>query len=268
MQNSIYKTTYLVKKMDCHAEEQLIRTKLEDVPGILSVMVDLPQRKVEVFHRGDVELISTGIYSLNLDSHLISSEPIEYTDIYSDDKKQKNTLWQVLIINFFFFVLEFITGIFASSMGLIADSLDMLADSIVYGLSLFAVGGTTKKKKTVAAIAGYFQFSLAIMGFIEVVRRFLGYGDNPDFKIMIIISVLAMMGNIICLYILEKSKSTEAHMKASMIFTSNDIIANAGVILAGIFVYFTASRIPDLVVGTIVFLIVVIGAYRIVKLSL
>ena len=32
-------------------------------------------------------------------------------------------------------------------MGLVADSLDMLADSFVYGISLFAVGGTLIKKK-------------------------------------------------------------------------------------------------------------------------
>ncbi|KKX49171.1 hypothetical protein L950_0216910 [Sphingobacterium sp. IITKGP-BTPF85] len=33
-------------------------------------------------------------------------------------------------------------------MGLVADSLDMLADSIVYGLALFAVGGSMIRKKT------------------------------------------------------------------------------------------------------------------------
>lgn len=39
------------------------------------------------------------------------------------------------------------TGWISSSMGLIADSLDMLADSIVYALSLFAVGGAVSRKK-------------------------------------------------------------------------------------------------------------------------
>jgi len=56
-------------------------------------------------------------------------------------------------------------------------------------------------------------------------------------------------------------------MQASMIFTSNDVIVNAGVILAGALVYITASRIPDLIIGSIVSMIVGSGAYRIIRLS-
>ncbi len=56
-------------------------------------------------------------------------------------------------------------------------------------------------------------------------------------------------------------------MQASMIFTSNDVIVNAGVILAGALVYITASRIPDLIIGSIVSMIVGRGAYRIIRLS-
>jgi len=56
-------------------------------------------------------------------------------------------------------------------------------------------------------------------------------------------------------------------MKATMIFTSNDIIINTGVILAGILVLLTKSKYPDLIIGAIVFLIVVRGAFRILKLG-
>ena len=67
-----------------------------------------------------------------------------------------------------------VTGFIAGSMGLVADSLDMLADSIVYALSLFAVGGTVSRKKEIAGAAGYFQLVLAVLGFAEVIRRFWG----------------------------------------------------------------------------------------------
>ena len=56
-------------------------------------------------------------------------------------------------------------------------------------------------------------------------------------------------------------------MRASMIFTSTDVIVNLGVIAAGALVYLTGSRIPDLTVGTIVFILVGRGAYRILQLS-
>jgi len=74
-----------------------------------------------------------------------------------ENSNQKKLLWTVLAINFAFFVIEMATGLISRSMGLVADSLDMLADSLVYGISLFAVGGTLTKKKQIAKLAGYFQ---------------------------------------------------------------------------------------------------------------
>ena len=160
------------------------------------------------------------------------------------------------------------TGLISKSMGLVADSLDMLADSFVYGISLFAVGGSIVKKKKIANLAGYFQILLALIGFAEVLRRFFGNEKLPDFSTMIIVSILALIANGICLYLLQKSKSKkEAHMKASMIFTSNDIIINTGVIIAALLVNWLNSSTPDLIIGTIVFIIVIQGAIRILKIG-
>ncbi len=268
MENQICKTTYIVKKMDCPTEEQMVKMKLEGLSGIKSIAIDISTQKIEVYHTGDNKEITESLNSLDLDVHFIASDKVmDKTGYYEETHIQRKVLIKVLIINLFFFCLEMITGLISDSMGLIADSLDMLADSIVYGLSLFAVGAHVSKKKMVAGVAGYFQGFLAIMGFIEVLRRFLGHGENPDFKMMIIVSILALMGNIICLYLLHKSKSSDVHMQASMIFTSNDVIVNAGVIIAGIFVLLTASRFPDLIIGGIVFVAVGRGAYRIIKLS-
>jgi len=149
----------------------------------------------------------------------------------------------------------------------VADSLDMLADAFVYGISLFAVGGTLVRKKKIAKIAGYFQITLAVVGFVEVLRRFLGVEKMPDFSTMIIVSVFALIANGICLYLLQKSKSKEAHMQASMIFTSNDVVINLGVIIAGVLVNYLDSNKPDLIIGTIVFVLVIQGAIRILKLA-
>jgi Co/Zn/Cd efflux system component len=56
-------------------------------------------------------------------------------------------------------------------------------------------------------------------------------------------------------------------MQASMIFTSNDVIINLGVIVAGILVNWLHSSTPDLIIGSIVFALVIQGAFRILKLS-
>jgi Co/Zn/Cd efflux system component len=222
---------------------------------------------LEAFHTDSYDNLLAALDSLDLGTKLVSSEPTDMLSTKESYRQERRVLRQVLAINFFFFALEMLTGFIAGSMGLIADSLDMLADSAVYGLSLFAVGGAVSRKKKIAVAAGYLQLALAVLGFAEVIRRFVGHGETPDFHLMIIISLLALAGNAICLYLLQKSKSQEAHMRASMIFTSTDVIVNVGVIVAGVIVCLTASKLPDLTVGTIVFILVGRGAYRILQLS-
>ena len=263
MEKSIFEIT----KMDCPSEENLIRMKLDGISNIANLEFDIPNRKLTVFHNGEIQQIEKSILELKLGGKKISTEQTDQTD-FKENKNQKKLLWSVLIINFIFFVIEMTTGLISKSMGLVADSLDMLADSFVYGISLFAVGGTLIKKKRIAKLAGYFQITLAIIGFVEVLRRFFGEEKLPDFSIMIIVSVFALIANGICLYILQKSKSKEeAHIKASMIFTSNDVIINLGVIIAGVLVNWLSSSKPDLIVGTIVFVLVIQGAVRILKLG-
>lgn len=254
--------------MDCPSEEQMIRMKLADLTNINFLDFDIANRQLNVFHSGNYDQIFQRLDSLKFDTLLIDSVLADnYISTTNNKVQERKLLWQVLAINFFFFALELTTGFMSNSMGLTADSLDMLADSIVYGLALFAVSGTMTRKKNIAKSAGYFQIILAIFGFIEVVRRFIGLETVPSFKTMIIISTLALIGNGLCLFLLQKSKSKEAHMQASMIFTSNDVIVNIGVIIAGGMVYLTNSKYPDLLVGTVVFFIVGHGAIKILKLS-
>ena len=263
----MHKTVFEISKMDCPSEENLIRMKLDEISSIADLDFDIPNRKLTIFHSEEIDQIEKSINELNLGEKKISTELTHQTS-FKDKSNQKTLLWTVLIINFAFFIIELLTGLISKSMGLVADSLDMLADSFVYGISLIAVGRSIITKKRIAKIAGYFQILLAIIGFVEVLRRFFGNAPLPDISIMIGVSILALMANGFCLYILQKSTNKEdAHIKASMIFTSNDVIINLGVITAGILVNYLSSNKPDLIIGIIVFVLVIQGAFRILKLS-
>lgn len=264
----ILKSTYHISKMDCPSEASLIRMKLDNVVGIHKLEFDIENRSLVVFHTNENSEITKQLENLNLGAKLLIIEKAAETDLGTEStSSQTKLLRTVLLINFSFFVIEITTGFISGSMGLVADSLDNLADAVVYGLSLWAVGAAVARKKKVARLSGYFQMVLAGIGLIEVIRRFIGVEEIPDFRIMIGVSFLALIANSICLYLLQKSKSKEAHMKASMIFTSNDVIINTGVIIAGVMVLLTQSKYPDLIVGTIVFLIVIRGAIKILNLG-
>ncbi len=54
-------------------------------------------------------------------------------------------------------------------------------------------------------------------------------------------------------------------MRATWIFTRNDVIANLGVITAGILVAYFSSAIPDLVIGCIISAVVIRGGIQIIN---
>jgi Co/Zn/Cd efflux system component len=162
------------------------------------------------------------------------------------------------------FGVELAAGIFADSTGLLADSLDMLADAAVYGLSLAAVGGAPSAKARAALVSGYFQIALGLGVAMEVARRFIGESE-PRSSWMMAVGGLALLANVASLAMLAKHRNGEIHLRASFIFSTNDVLANLGVILAGFLVAATGSRLPDLAIGAAVVLLVLRGGLRIVR---
>lgn len=106
-----------------------------------------------------------------------------------------------------------------------------------------------------------------IFGVVEVLRRFFGAGEEANVTVMVTISLIALAGNAASLVVLRHTRSQDANIKASQICTSNDVLVNIGVSVAGALVFVTGSNVPDLVVGAIVFGLVASGAFRILQLA-
>ena len=170
----------------------------------------------------------------------------------------------LLSINAFMFIAEIILGILSESTALIADSLDMLADATVYGIGFYAVGKSPLVKIKAAHLSGIFQVLLGVLVFADVIRRLI-YGSEPESLLMIFVGMAALVANIICLILISKYKKGEVHMRASWIFSKNDVIANVGIIIGGGFVYLLETRFPDLIVGMIISIIVIRGGIDIIK---
>jgi Co/Zn/Cd efflux system component len=257
---------FYLSKMDCPGEEQLVRLALEPLQGISALQFDLEKRQVIIDHSIPLHEIQQVLVRLQLGARLNHTGNLTAA-AKRTSKLQAGILTRVLLINAVLFLVEIFAGLLVGSMGLIADSLDMLADAFVYGLSLYAIGHSQQRQGRIARISGYFQLGLAVLGMMEVVRRYLGMSDVPDVTTMVGISALALIGNTASLILLQKQKDSGAHMKASWIFTSNDIIINFSVMVAAALVYYFNSPLPDLIIGTFVFVIVIRGAMRIFKIT-
>ncbi|MDH0611810.1 cation transporter, partial [Stutzerimonas stutzeri] len=193
-------------------------------------------------------------------------EMIKAVENSAESTQESRSLRLLLGINAFMFVVEMTAGLVARSAGLIADSLDMFADAAVYGLALYAVGRSVSLQVRAAHLAGVLQLILALGVLVEVFRRFV-FGSEPESLIMMAVAFLALLANMGCLLLISKHREGGAHMKASWIFSANDVVINVGVIVAGALVAWSGSNYPDLIIGTVVGFIVLNGARRILALK-
>jgi Co/Zn/Cd efflux system component len=180
------------------------------------------------------------------------------------DKSERRVLITLLLINAVMFGAELGIGWWAQSTALIADALDMLADAMVYGVGLYAVGKPLLVKTHAAQLSGSLQVLLGLIVLADILRRFI-VGSEPVSSLMMGMGFVALLANVTCLILIARHREGEVHMRASWIFSKNDVIANLGVIFAGGLVAWTGSRLPDLLIGLLVVIIVMRGGLLILK---
>lgn len=268
-----YVSEFRVTQMDCPSEEGIIRMALGSLRPPVHLEFDIPARRLKVFHGDGIAEIESRLRGLGLGASLEYTKPVDIAErersqqeATQKSRQESKVLNALLAINACMFVVEIWVGWLAQSTGLIADSLDMFADAAVYGVALLAVGKSAQLKLRTAHFSGWLQLALALGALSEVLRRFFG-GSEPLSVAMIGMGFVALIANVVCLVLIHKSRDSGAHMKASWIFSANDVIANAGVILAGGLVALTGSRFPDLIIGLIIGVIVLLGARRILMIK-
>lgn len=262
------KTTLSIPRMDCAAEERLVRMTLEGRPGIVRLDADLGARQVSVVHEGDPESVANLVRRLNLGGEIIETTEVSELDEVPrpSGAEEARVLKIVLAINAGMFVAEAIGALLADSSALLADSLDMFADAAVYGIALFGVHRARATQVKAARVSGVLQLLLAVGAISEVVRRII-FGSEPEAALMVTVALVALVANATSMWLLASHRRGGAHMKASWIFTTNDVIANLGVIVAAVLVRVLSSPLPDLVVATIIALVVLSGAIRILRIK-
>ena len=188
------------------------------------------------------------------------------TEIQLDasDAAERKTLILVLGINFLQVIVAGLVGVIADSTGLLGAALDNLGDAAVYAVSIYAVGRTVAAKAHVARLSGFILIVLGVALLVEVLRRFF-VGAEPIGLAMIVTAVANAATNLLCLRLLRSHRHRGVHMKASWIFTTNDMLANAGIVVSGAAVIFFGSPLPDLIIGLAVGGIVVKGGWDILK---
>ena len=175
---------------------------------------------------------------------------------------ERRVLMIALALNAAMAVIGGVAGWIAQSTGLLADALDMLSDATAYAIGLVAIGRTARFKANAAWLSGSILLVLGIGVLIEVGRRVI-HGAEPLSGWMIGTALLSLVVNVTVLRMLSPLKSGEVHLRATWLFTRADVVANIGVILAGILGLWLGSPYPDFIIGALIGLYVIKEAIEI-----
>lgn len=178
--------------------------------------------------------------------------------------QERRGLRIALVLNAAMAVIGGLAGWIAQSTALLADALDMLADATAYTIALLAIGRSALFKIRAATLSGSILLALGVGVLFEVGRR-LNYGAEPLSEWMIGTALLSLVVNLTVLRLLAPMKSGDVHLRATWLFTRADVVANLGVIIAGLLVFWLGVPYPDFVIGALIGLYVIKEALEILR---
>lgn len=162
--------------------------------------------------------------------------------------RQRGTLLIVLGINAVMFIVIAVAALYGKSTALLADSLDNLGDALTYGLSLYAVSRGAAVKARVALFKGGLIFVGASAVAAQLVYK-LFVPSTPLFEVMGAFSLLGLVANGVCLWLLTRHRHEDVNMASVWECSRNDIASNLSVFVAAGAVWLTGTSWPDTVVA-------------------
>lgn len=160
----------------------------------------------------------------------------------------KRALWIVTVLNIGYGLIEAGGGFLAGSQGLKADALDFLGDGTITLIGLIAIGWGAAWRARSALLQGIF---LALMGLgvlaVTIWRVFVAH--VPEAELMGAFGIVALVVNVACAVILLKHREGDANVQAVWLFSRNDALGNAAIVVAAILVAATGTAWPDLIVA-------------------
>lgn len=178
-------------------------------------------------------------------------------------ERQRGTLRAVLAINAVMFFVIAGAALYGGSTALLADSLDNLGDAFTYGLSLYAVARGARVKARVALLKGGLILLAALVVTAQIVYKLI-VPSMPIFEVMGGFSLLGLVANSMCLFLLWRHRHEDINMSSVWECSRNDIAANLSVFLAAGAVWLTGSGWPDSLVAVGLVWLLTRSAWRII----
>ncbi|NOX09059.1 MAG: cation transporter [Gammaproteobacteria bacterium] len=178
-------------------------------------------------------------------------------------ERQRSTLRIVLAINALMFFVVITAALYAQSSALLSDSMDYFGDAVTYALSLFAISRSVIFKARVALFKGVLIFSAAALIAGQIIYK-LWVPSVPVFEVMGIFSLVGLLANSTCLFLLWRHRNEDINMSSVWECSRNDIVVNLSVLLAAGGVWLSGDGWPDIIIATLLVVFLIRSALRII----
>ncbi|MBK7361485.1 MAG: cation transporter [Micavibrio sp.] len=163
----------------------------------------------------------------------------------------RRALWIVVLLNLGMGVAEMVGGILSGSQALKADALDFFGDGAITFIGLLAIGWSLIWRSRIALTQGIFLGGLGLSVFVYTIYRVFVL-QIPEAETMGTIAIIALIVNVSAALVLIPHRHGDANVRAVWLFSRNDALGNLAVIIAAIFVGWTGTAWPDLIVAFVI----------------
>lgn len=251
---------YRVTGMDCSSCATKIETAARKVDGvndvrvsiasqIMTLAVDNPDSRLPELER---TVTGLGYHLQRLGAKTNGSDDDELPkDLAHVTPGYRRALWIVVLLNVGYGIVEIVGGFLADSQALKADALDFLGDGLITFLGLLAIGWSLAWRARSALIQGLFLGALGVAVLANTAYRVIIL-NTPEAELMGLFGLIALVVNVLAAVVLIPHRAGDANVRAVWLFSRNDAIGNAAVIVAAGLVAWTGTPWPDLAVAIVV----------------
>jgi cobalt-zinc-cadmium efflux system protein len=184
-----------------------------------------------------------------------------------------------IVLNILFVIIEFSTGFFTNSLALLSDAGHNLSDVATLGLSLFAFQLSKRKannkftfgyhKSTILASLANAVILLLAVGSIgwEAIHRFM-HPEITNGKVISLVAGVGIVINVVSALFFFREKENDLNIKGAYLHLMVDAMVSAGVVLAGIAIYYTHLLWIDPLISICIMAIVLYSTWGLLKESL
>lgn len=186
----------------------------------------------------------------------------------------RNLIWAITL-NVFIVIFELIFGLLSRSMALISDALHNITDIGSMVLSYFGekiskwpktnkkTYGYKRAEVIIAFTNGTVLLAVTIFIVIEAIQRFFHPIEVLGLQ-MIIVASVALVGNGIATYLLEKNAHKNLNLKSAWLHSLQDAIFSLAVIVGAVIIYFTGWMWIDPLLSILISIFLLKAIYKII----